>query len=203
MKKIKLVGTSDLDDVLLNTQEQMTKYVNRVMGLGIDLDFWQHDDYASLFGVSRPEARRIAKDFHASPEFADVRPHAGALEAVADLTATLDELHISTSRPAHLHEMTPLSVMTHFPGIAFSGIHFSNKYDEHLPRSSKADVGKKLGAKVHIDDVLSHAEDCAAVCEEVYLVDFTWNRHARILHKNIVRVKTFVQASALIRWRLR
>jgi len=186
MRKIKR-GTLDADDVLYPTQRQMTKWVNRTMGLGITLDFWVHDDFARLFNVSQAEARRIARRFHESPEFTSMRPDPEAVAAVERIKAHFDELHVSTSRPSNLHAMTRPAIAAHFHDL-FADVHFSNKYEEHLPKQSKAEVSLRLGAEIHGDDVVSHATDCAEAGVIVYLLPFTWNAKATGLHPNIIRV---------------
>lgn len=201
MKKIKRVATFDADDTLLNTQQQMTKFVNRTMGLAITDDFWVHENFAELFGISKEEGRKLARDFHASPEFEDVVPHPGVVEAMEEFDIVYDELHVSTARPSHLHAMTGPYLRHHF-GTIFSGIHFSNKYEDHLPKQSKADVGRRLGAEDHYEDVVSHILDCSTAYRRVFAVEFPWNKHVVTFPDNVHRVKHIREALPIV-WRHR
>ena len=84
-------------------------------------------------------------------------------------------------------------------------VHYPNCFEDiiltnsHVDASkTKSDVCRALNLSVFIDDQSVFAEDCAKVCEEVFLMDKPWNQGV-IRAKNIYRVASWKEIGEKLR----
>ena len=75
-------------------------------------------------------------------------------------------------------------------------IHFTDEHnkDHDGQVRRKVDICKTLKLKRFIEDGLRNAIECASICEQVYLIDYLWNKpRPKDFPKNITIVKDIQQ----------
>ena len=83
---------------------------------------------------------------------------------------------VVTSRQNHIREATTRWVERHYPGI-FSELHFCNHFALEGESVTKAEVMKKHGIDLLIDDNESYAQESAAEGLDVVLFgSYPWNQ---------------------------
>lgn len=136
----------------------------------------RYDDWEILYGNNKSTMTERAKEFYVSLEHGLASPVAGALEAITDLSKDYS-LHIVTSRPNHVKEVTMSWILKHLPDT-FTGFHFTNIYAAGGGSRvrSKAEVCREIGAGLLIDDALRHARDVAEAGIVAIIPDRPWNQ---------------------------
>jgi uncharacterized HAD superfamily protein len=178
----------DFDDVLLDCNTSLSLFHNARYGT-----FYERKDIKSWYlektwGCTRQEAIVRVKEWYESPEHVQSHPVAGALDAISQL-ARLHELHVVTSRPAQVRELTQEWLERHFED-QFSGLHFTSHFEPGI--GSKSEVCRTLGISLLIEDSLLHARDVAANGTTVLLLDCPWNQEA--VFGNIIRILSWEEA---------
>src|SRR3989344_1731882 len=172
----------DFDDVLLDCNTSLALFHNSRYGTSYerkDIRSWHLEH---TWGCTRQEAIARVKEWYHSPEHLQSTLIPGALEAVTEL-AQSHELHLITSRPAQVKDLTQILLERHFAG-RFAGHHFTSHFEPGA--GSKADVCRNLGISLLIEDSLMHANDVAANGVTVLLLDSPWNQE--VVSGNIIRI---------------
>ncbi len=199
-----VVIACDIDEVLFPYLSGYVKYWNRVHNTRLSTsDFTSYDFTVVHKDHSVEYIADMVYAFHNEPEFVQVEPLTGSLEAVHALQQ-LGDLHIVTARQAVIANKTHDWIKKHF-GIESDRIHIGNHYsrstDACTTKRSKAEMCKVIGAKILIDDSLTYANECAEIGMHVVLFDldgsYGWNKHRdteSTLHPNITRVYSWAEA---------
>ena len=126
-------------------------------------------------------------DFYNCPRFEQLKPVAGAKNAVKKLNLN-HQLFAITSRPDVTEPMTRIWIKRNFLD-GFQGVHFSNHFVlQTKNKKTKSDICKQLGVEIMIDDHIDYALDCSQNGIPVLLMDATWNQD-EVLPENVRRVK--------------
>ena len=128
-------------------------------------------------------------EFKKSKLFDEVNPVRNALESVKSLIED-HEIFIITSRPLIYKERTGKWVKKHLSDVPLTIIHSSDFHGGQL--KTKVEICKDLGIQLMIEDHKSYSLECANVNIKVILFDKPWNKDVK--HKNIVRVKDWIEA---------
>ncbi|KAJ3316444.1 hypothetical protein HDU76_001788 [Blyttiomyces sp. JEL0837] len=157
--------------------------------------------YEEVWGGTPAQAVEKVRLFYDSDHFSDrMQPVPGAYESLRILKSYY-RLVIVTSRQEVVHEETHSFVKKHYPDI-FDELHFANHHltveeAARMVSKTKSQLCKEVGAKILIDDALSHAMDCSANGIFVYLFDhegaYMWNKLAEDakLPPNVQRVHSW------------
>jgi len=173
----------DLDDVLVDTIGHYIEVHNRTYPNKVCLaDFTTHQWVAnsgenSREGMSWPE-------FY-EQEGLNIPFVKGAIRGIRILAGS-NELISVTSRSQEYSEGTEQLVRGYFGNDICKVLYANKKFGESSRKKSEICVEGRVD--VIVEDRLSHAEDCAKVCERVYLFgDYPWNQNGS-LPGNVERV---------------
>jgi len=184
-EKAKLVIGVDFDDVLFNFNDSLHAYHNAKYGTSVERKDIASYDIEKVWGCTPEEAARKVFEFYFAPDHDRTSIVAGAIEGVHKLKKD-HELHIISSRGDNIKDLTLRWIDQNFPGY-FKSVNLTNLYFGIADRAhSKAEVCKKLGVDVMIEDSLSQAEDVSSIGCKVILLDCPWNQGK--LPDNVVRV---------------
>lgn len=191
-----LVIACDIDEVLFPYLSGYVKYYNRVHNTSLKVSDFHSYNFSLVHGGTPDYISDLVYAFHDEPEFAEIEPITGSIEAVRKLQQ-LGELHFVTARQAKIAQKTQDWIKTHF-GIEKERIHLGNHWakqtDEVKTKRSKSEMCKAIHADILIDDAPSYALECAESGMKVFLFDldgeYNWNKPTP-LHENITRVHSW------------
>ncbi|MDE1919788.1 MAG: hypothetical protein KGH56_03835 [Patescibacteria group bacterium] len=172
----------DLDDVLLDCNTSLALFHNSRYGTSYERKDVQSWYLERTWGCTPREAIARVKEWYESREHAESYPVSGALATVAELSRR-HELHVITSRPEQVRELTHSWLEKHFPG-RFVDVHFTSHFEPGA--GSKAAVCRNLGISLFIEDSPLHARDVATSGVTVLLLDCPWNQET--VSGNIIRI---------------
>lgn len=175
----------DFDDVLLDCNTSLALFHNSRYGTSYEREDVRSWYLEHTWGCTQQEVVARVKEWYGSQEHAESRPVAGAIAAVGEL-ARSHELYVITSRPANVKDLTQVWLDRHFPD-QFGQLHFTSHFEPGA--GSKAEVCRKLGISLLVEDSLLHARDVAASGATVLLLDCPWNQEA--VPDNIIRIFTW------------
>jgi 5'(3')-deoxyribonucleotidase len=164
----------DLDDVLVPFLQTFIKYYNLTYDTSYKMDDFFSYHYWEITGETRDESIQKVYDFHQTPYFKNMKPIAGAQEAVNQLRLNHD-LFVITSRQDYIAEVTKLWVNQYFPH-AFSDIVLTNNFAKGSNSRTKRQYCDLLGIEVLIDDSPEYAVECLAPGRKILLPDRPWNQ---------------------------
>jgi uncharacterized HAD superfamily protein len=188
MKKKSVLGF-DFDDVLMDFYSSFCDFHNQEYGTSLakkDVYTFYIED---ILKCNTDEAMKRVWDFYHSSIHDNADPIKDALETIKYLSQKHD-LHIITARPDSVRKVTKLWLDKHFPET-FKEIHFTNHFFGKEEKTTKAQICRRLGIEVFVDDVPHHAEDVANVAKQVLLFNAPWNEKHTILKTNIQRVNSW------------
>ena len=162
----------DLDGVLCDLGPSVAARIADRFGVASHPSTWRSYDLR-LLRLGVPEDRFSAfldETFHDPDLYASAPVCEGADAALAGLCAAGWTLVGITARPAHLAEATRAWLARH--RLPVEEVH-------HTPAGTKADVARRLGADVTVEDNPTEAELLAHVCES-WLLDRPYNRGATV-----------------------
>ena len=198
----RLVIACDIDEVLFPYLGGYVKYYNRIHGASLKVSDFHSYNFRNVHGHSEEYIADFVYAFHEEPEFEEIEPIIGSIEAVRKLQA-LGELHFVTARQAAIADKTCNWIKKHFDvdhNHVHIGNHWSKSTDPVKTKRAKSEMCKQIGAHVLIDDALLYASECAAAGMKVFLFDlngeYGWNKHKDPLHPNITRVHSWNDAIA-------
>jgi 5'(3')-deoxyribonucleotidase len=189
----KIVIACDIDEVLFPYVSGYIKYYNRIHGTDYKVSDFHSYDFSKVHGGTREYIADVVYAFHDEPEFEEIEPITGSLEAIHKLQE-LGELHFVTARQAAIENKTHNWIKKHF-GIEKHRIHVGNHWtrtsDPVSHKRTKAEMCHAIRAEILIDDAPAYALECAAAGVKVFLFDlnggYGWNKPTP-LHENITRV---------------
>ncbi len=186
----KLVIAFDLDDVIVETAQDIIDHYNSRFGTKVTLQDYYDDDLTGVWGTEdRKMAVKRVNDYIETPEYYESLPIQQAISVITWLNRH-HELHILTGRPDFTEEATKNWLAKHFPDI-FKTVTFTYFYGEGAQKRSKGDICRQLGVDVLIDDHLGHALSAAEAGAKVLLFgDYPWNR-SNNLPDSIRRVRNW------------
>jgi 5'(3')-deoxyribonucleotidase len=165
----------DLDDVLINTAEEMTFYFNRLHGTSYTLA--DHTDFGLHKVWRKPEdyCRVVCDDF-LSLYIPELCPYSGAKEALEELSKNGYELAIISSRPSIHFAATEAWIAKHFPSMKME-LHLAGQKNLKILGRRKSEICKSIGADYIVDDAPHHIDDCSCEGISCFLWDRPWNQN--------------------------
>ena len=192
MKGAKIIGI-DFDDVIVSTNEAMSKWHNRVYGTSYTRADISSYDLTKIWHCSHNEMNRRIHEFFHSAEHSETAP---VIDAVQSLDLLRDrEIHIITARRSEFSAITLLLAERHVPFL-LNNFNFPNtgQVEGFTTKRTKAQVCLELGVEVFIDDHLEYALDISSVGIPVLLFDVPWNQTDKELPGNVTRIYSWAEA---------
>lgn len=164
----------DLDFTLVDWGTPFDKFHNRKYGTHLTIESWTHYNLRDILpGITEEEELSRIADFCRSPYFRRIKPIEGAVEAVKTLSKDY-RLAIVTFRPRAVKRETCRLVNRNFKPI--SEIYFARE-DHGGDSRKKAEICREIGAKLAIEDNLTHAiEYYFAGFQVILFGDYPWNQ---------------------------
>ena len=199
-----VVIACDIDEVLFPYLSGYVKYYNRIHKTTIKVSDFHSYNFSQVHGGTPDDIADLIYAFHDQPEFEEIEPITGSLEAITKLQE-LGELHFVTARQEAIATKTRDWIKKHF-GIDSNRIHIGNHWtrdsDPIKTTRSKAEMCRSIGARILIDDAPAYALECARDGMKVFLFDldgeYNWNKPTP-LHAGITRVHNWDETISHIR----
>ena len=194
MKKTsKKVIAVDIDEVLADFINYFVEYHNLTYKTQMTKDKVFSFSLHEVFEVSTEVIMERMIKFSEEGHNAKIALVPGAKEGIDALAKKGYELHLVTSRPGAIKEVTEKWIEEHFPG-KFTDLHHAFNPNIHAKGSKKKkwEICKEIGAGVLIEDFLPNAMGCSENGITVYLMDTPWNQQDD-LPSNIIRVKSWME----------
>lgn len=164
----------DCDDVLIDLNSVLHPWHNAKYGTAIQFEEIYTYQLEKIWDVSREEAIRRAMEFYETELASSLSAMDGAVDALQQLKERFD-LVVITSRPVKIKPLTLKVLDNHFPDIFRDVIH-TDAFNLAGSGISKAEVCKRLGVKVFMDDHLLYLEEIASAGNTTpYLFRRPWN----------------------------
>lgn len=178
-----MIVAIDLDDVLADFLTAFIEFFNENHD-----DKLKYSDFTAytlneIRGMPADKESHLLENFDKSEYFDKIESMRHSMEAIKKL-AEKHELLIVTSRTISKEEKTKAWINKHFPDI--SKIYFTRE-NYFAEQKTKAEICKKIGAEILIEDNLKYANQCADAGIKVLLFDYPWNQGN--LNPLITRVK--------------
>lgn len=184
----------DLDDVLSQSNRVVAEWHNAAYGTNMTLDdFYYYYYWRNPYWGAPDETFRKVEEFYKTPRLYEAPPVPGALEGVTALKERGFRLVVVTARQQQELPRTEEWIDKYFTGIfeeiICTGMSQETLADETamMTKLSKADVCKKLGAVLMIDDSLENALKCAHADPPQPILlfgEYQWNKH-KAVYKNV------------------
>ena len=173
-----LIGL-DLDGVVCDLGPGVARRISDRFGVASHPDTWRTYDLRLLrLGVPEAPFQAFLDELFTDPSLYATAPVAeGAAWGVRRLRAAGWRLVGITARPFHLAAVTRAWLRRH-------QLHLDEVH--HTPVGSKADVARRVGALVTIEDNPHEAEQLAEVCES-WLLDRPYNAEYRLARARRLR----------------
>jgi uncharacterized HAD superfamily protein len=186
----------DLDCTLADFQPALISFHNYHYKTNLVIeDFWTFT-FHKVWGGSSEEGRRRVNHFYKTKFFRGIQPITGAVEAIRFLKEQGHQVYIVTARVAALEKPTKRWVEKYFPGL-IDEIYFSNSHYAATPgRSNKSDYCLSLNLDYLIEDDPNYAADCHSEKTKVVMLDWPWNRKAK-LPAGVIRVNSWAEVTSL------
>lgn len=187
MTRKRVIGI-DFDDVLVETNEAMSAWHNRMYGTSYkkeDIISWEH--LTHLWQCSQKEKHKRIHEFFHSEDHSCIHAVLGASEALKILNGKGMHAVMITGRPEQFREHTSLLVEKYFPAL-LDNMHFtSNVTGGIITDRPKAEFCQELGVEIFIDDNLQYVNNVAFAGVHTLLFDNPWNQ-TDYLPSNVDRV---------------
>jgi uncharacterized HAD superfamily protein len=190
--------TIDNDDVLYpSTPHFCCKFHNQKYGTKTKMEDFTSFDIVSLWGISELDWWIREREFYKTKMYADMEPLPGAHELLEYLSMT-GESHLLTGRGKDVEHFTFYKLRKDFKPHHFKGMHHTGPEFFDGPRESKAEVCKRIGAHILIDDL--HTTLIGAAQQNItgILMTQPWNKRITDLPKNIYRARNLFEARDII-----
>jgi 5'(3')-deoxyribonucleotidase len=193
----KEVVAVDLDDVVVETAQNVIDYYNRTYGTNVTMESYYDPDYARVWSTSDTEtAVRRVNSYMETEEYHSLLPVEEAVSTLRGLDEKY-ELHIVTGRPDFVEEATLRWIRQHFPDL-YETVVFTNFFDVGGKKRHKGDICLELGASYLIDDHLEHAFSAAKNGINVLLFgSYPWNQ-TNSLPENVRRVVDWQEVGRIL-----
>jgi uncharacterized HAD superfamily protein len=187
----------DIDDSLFDFISEYIAFNNLKYKTNLKKEDFKSYRFNEFRGGTMQEAVNSVKEFCYGPFFEKVQPFPNAIEVIKQLKEK-NELFIVTSRPIEMKELTFKQISRYFPNTFYDIIFSSNHYTGAKNNGeTKAEICKKIGASLLIDDSLVYAKQCIENGIEVMLLDSPWNQNGCI--QGIKRVKNWKEIGELLK----
>lgn len=183
----------DIDDTTLHFLEPFLGYYNNKNNTNFKKDQMNSYNFWELTGGTREDAIKYVDEFYNSPKFDNLPPIDDSIESIKLLSQN-NEITFLTSRPLNMREKTESWLKSNFQDMDHKLI-LTNAFKEKDPRS-KAEICKKLGISIIIEDNISYALECAEHNMRVILFDQPWNQNTT--RENITRVTSWLEAREIV-----
>lgn len=191
MKPSKKVIAVDIDEVLANFVDYFIEYHNLEYETTITKDKFITFELSEIFETTVEEMNLKFRKFKDQGHNLKLEPIKGSKRGIDKLIKRGYKLHIVTSRPETIKDDTSKWVEKFFPGKFVQVHHAFNKYYEPLLQNlTKAEICRKIGARVLIEDNLDLALDSSENGITVLMMDAPWNQ-TDSLPENVIRVKSW------------
>jgi 5'(3')-deoxyribonucleotidase len=194
MNKTNQIIAIDIDDVLAPTTSCLANWHNRVYKTNLTVEDFHSFQWWDVWGGTEDEAIAKAFEFFKSDDFFSMKPIAGSVEAIRQLSKKFD-LAIVTARQNIVKEQTLIWIERHYPNC-FTNVMHGNHHSHEGEVFTKPEMCQNIGATIFIDDVPNHALACAELGLKVFLFgDYPWNRSVDTL-ADVIRVKNWKEIIA-------
>lgn len=183
----------DIDEILSETVRTFLDFYNNKHSTSFVFDVITDYHFGKLIGISLDEEKRAVGEFYSSEVARDLPTLPGSVKAIKKL-AQENELYAVSSRPTQLMPLTTEWINSHYPNC-FTDIILTNSHFDAT--KTKSDVCKNLELDIFIDDQIVYAEDCAIVCEKVFLMNKPWSK-GTLVAPNIIRVDSWADITQAI-----
>lgn len=193
----KEVVAVDLDDVVVETAQNVIDHYNRTYGTDVTMESYYDPDYPRVWSTPDTEtAVRRVNSYMETEEYHSLLPIEEAVSTLRGLDEKY-ELHIVTGRPDFVEEAILRWIKQHFPDL-YETVVFTNFFDTGGKKRHKGDICLELGASYLIDDHLEHAFSAAKNGIQVLLFgSYPWNR-ADHLPENVRRVADWQEVGRVL-----
>ena len=162
----------DFDDLIFDLMTQLCLWHNTRYGTAnVREDFTTYDIWL-IWGVTRDESLRRAREFYPSREHAAMLPLQGAKEVIPMLLEQVD-VEVVSSRPELARGETLGLLEEHFPQLV-DHLHLTNQYGFGASQR-KSEICRTLGLQAFAEDAAHHHQDVQQVIEQTYLYRTPWN----------------------------
>lgn len=209
MSSSQVVVACDIDEVVFPYLSGWVDYYNRTHNSTVKVsDFHSYNFAHVLVDHDEDYITTLVYDFHDAPEFLNILPLEGAVDAIK-LLQEVAEVHFVTSRQEAIAQVTCDWIYQHF-GIKGEKIHIGNHWckdtDAVTTKKTKSDMCRLINAKILIDDSVSYVQECAAADMKALLFDlngsYGWNKlptGESDLHDNVTRVTSWEETLHVVR----
>lgn len=181
----------DIDEVLARGLATYLNYFNSSYGTSfMEEDFTPSKGFWEVLGVAHTDITEVERHYRASHHSKDWLLVPGAQDAIARLTQD-NELVIISNRQSEGHEPTRAWLKRNF-GSAFSQVIFTEAERVGDKKPSKAEICRRIGADVLIEDEVKEVAACVEQGVPVILFDTRLNQD--IHGKNVYRVHSWSEA---------
>lgn len=163
----------DLDEVLAPLVHHHCSFLNTKYGKSLEEKDFLSYRFWEVYGCTREQAITDFYEFCETEEFRNIEPYPEAMAGVREL-ASVDSLHVITSRQDFLRKHTIAWIDKYFPG-RFSGIDFGNSFNKEGTKTRKRELCARNNIWLLIEDNATYARE-VAVYIPVILVDRPWNQ---------------------------
>lgn len=164
----------DLDDVVVDFFPSFLNFYNAEYEKNFRFeDINNYHIWEVGIGENKEEAIALVDEFYDSSWFEKIPVVEGAEKGVEELLRLDKKLKIITSRPLRFREKTNNFFKRYFSDLKL-GIYYSSGL--HQQGGTKADICKREGIDIFIEDCLKYAEECAENGVRVLLLDKPWNQ---------------------------
>jgi uncharacterized protein len=187
-----IIGT-DKDDTLTKTTVRFLLYLREVHGFKLTFEQCTTFHLEPLLGITEEQWWSLERQFYASEYYQQIEPVEGAYEAQEYLYPH-HHSHVLTRRGKDAEPHTLLSLSLEFEPHHFKGVHHSGPKQYGGKYEQKWEVCKKIGAKVLIDDYVTHL--ILAAQHGIYgiLMPAPWNKSIVDLPPYILRARNWYEA---------
>ncbi len=178
----------DFDDTIVDSLGELLKLYNSKTGKNLkktEVNSW---DWGKVLGLSRKESDEIVDEFLRNHKVEEQLQIEGAVESIKSILKE-HEVKIITSRNS-IFKHTVEGWIKHYIGENIKVIPAGDWHKQQ--GATKAEICKKLGIRLIVEDAPSTAIECAKSGIKVILFDKPWNQG--IADKNITRVFNWLEA---------
>lgn len=179
----------DLDEVVRDTLNQVIKFYNNKTNSSFTLKDFHSYNWDEVWGGTREQAINIWFEFNKSGLSYNISPIKDSISSIYSLSEN-NELIIITTQATELKNEATNWINKHFKDLSLEIIFSGGYYGKN--KESKAEIYKRLGVDIIIEDHSKYATECAQSGIKTILFDKPWNQG--ISHSNITRVSGWPEA---------
>lgn len=181
----RLVGV-DIDGVIADIASQLVKYAADLHGCILSPESITSENVEACSDLSSDQVKEI---FSSSSFFQTLPVFPSAKASLAKLNNNNWRIVLMTDRFWYPEIQDDTLTWLRENDLTFDSLYFVSK-------KNKAACAKELGINVFIEDQLSNATLLSEVCEQIFLVDRSYNQGP--IHPRIIRVSELADAVQLL-----